>query len=74
MEDILPKDHGGCLKEYVKGKRPYPHYYRLDLDITNKIYVYGISRYQKFIGTLIWFIELGCIEINMKVRLKIIFE
>ena len=52
VEDILSNDHGVCLKQYGKGKRPFPQYYRPELDITNKLDADGIIRYQKFIGTL----------------------
>ena len=24
VEDIISKDHGACLKQYGKGKKPYP--------------------------------------------------
>ena len=52
VEDILSNDHGVCLKQYGKGKRPCPQYYRPEQDITNKLDADGIIRYQKFIGTL----------------------
>ena len=51
VEGVLSKDHGVCLKQYGKGKRPYPQDYSPKLDITNKLDVDGIIRYQKFIGT-----------------------
>ena len=67
MDDIFSKYHGECLKQYDNGKSPYPQYYRPKLDITNELDAYGISRYQKIIGTLIWVIEIGHTDINMEV-------
>ena len=67
VDNIFSKDHGACLKKYGKVKSPYPQYYRPKLDITNELDAYGISRYHKFIGTPIWSIELGHIDIIMEV-------
>ena len=64
IEDIFSKDHEVCIKQYGKGKGPYPHDYMHELNIANKLDAYCISRYQQFIGTLRWAIELGHIYIN----------
>ena len=64
MEDILSKDHGAYIKQYVKGNMPYPQNNRPKVDITNELDADGIIIYQKFIGTFIWVIELGHIGIN----------
>ena len=53
VEYILSKDNEACLKQYVKGKRPYPQYYRPELYIINELDIYGIIRYHQFIGMLI---------------------
>ena len=65
--DIISKNCGACLKQYIKGKSPHPQYYRPEPDTTNELDSDGISRYHKFIGTLIWAIELGRIDMNMEV-------
>ena len=60
-------DHGAYIKQYGNGKSPHPQYHRHKLDITHKIDVDGIIRHQKCIRTLIWEIDLGCIDINTEV-------
>ena len=52
VEDILSKDHGAYIKQYGKGNMPYPQNNRPKVDITNELDEDGISRYQKFVGTL----------------------
>ena len=55
------------LKLKGKAHRPYDSNYKPELDVTEELDDNGVAKFQGYIGTFHWMIELGCIDIMTKV-------
>ena len=69
LEDTLARDGAQLLKIFVKraGERTFPSKHCPELDVSPVIDDTLMSRYLQLIGVLRWEIELGRVDIMMKV-------
>ena len=67
VEVFFSKDHVVSIKQYGKGDMPYLYIHMPELYITNEPDAYDIIRYQQFVETSIWAVEIGHIDINIEV-------
>ena len=63
VEDLEKKG----LKLKGKAFRPFDSAYRPELDVTEELDETGVAKFQGFIGTFRWMIELGCMDILTEV-------
>ena len=55
------------LKLKGKAYQPYNSNYKPELDVTEELGDDGVAKFQGYIGTFCWMIELGCIDIMTEV-------
>ena len=46
---------------------PFPYKYRPELDVSEELDDEAAKFYQSMIGSLIWIVEMGCLDINCEV-------
>ena len=55
------------LKLKGKAYRPYESGYRPEMDVMEELEEAGVAKFQGFIGTFCWMVELGKMDIHMEV-------
>lgn len=63
---MLNKDKA-VLKSFGDAHRPYPSTYRPEIEVSELLNDAMINRYQELIGILLWSIDLGRIDIQIKI-------
>ena len=69
VQRLLSKDGRTFKTEKRPHKVPLPHGYKPELDMNYECDADHTLKYQQFIGILRWYMELGCINIQLEVAL-----
>ena len=64
VQKLLDEDGNG--PQIKQAKTPFPSSYKPELDVTEELDDAMISRFQQLIGILRWAMELGCMDVCLK--------